>query len=257
MITVNKVKLQFSNMGLFSVKEAWIHPDRVIDSYELIYVLAGNFRIKEGDEIYELRPKSLLLLEPGIRHCGLEKSRGEVKFYWIHFYCDDFSSLGAGKYYTSSEFDGETNIFRELMSIEKKEIPELCDIKLAEILYRLSFSGRRMTPKLVSEVVEYIRINSNRALDVRGIAREFSYSMEHLSRLVKKHTGMSLHALINDMRVKLVKTYLCNTNFTVKQIASTLNFEDENNFVKFFKYHVGESPSDYRKRHNDIHMNKK
>lgn len=244
-------------MGLFSVKEEWIHPDRVIDSYELIYTLNGNFRIKEDDEIYELKPKSILLLEPGKRHCGLEKSKGEVKFYWMHFYCDDFSSLGLGKYYTSSEFDGETNIFRELMSMEKNGIPELRDIKLAEILYRLSHLGRCVTPKLVSEVVEYIRINSNRALDGREIAREFNYSMEHLSRLVKKHVGMSLRALINDMRVKLVKTYLCNSNFTVKQIASTLAFEDENSFVKFFKYHVGFSPSYYRKQNNDIHMNKK
>ena len=60
MLDIDGTVLKFSNMGLFSSKDAWIHPERIIDTFEIIYVVEGNFLMKEDDTIYELKIKGLI-----------------------------------------------------------------------------------------------------------------------------------------------------------------------------------------------------
>ena len=46
----NSISISFNNMGLFSTDEKWIHPKRVIKSYEIIYVVEGRIYIDEDDK---------------------------------------------------------------------------------------------------------------------------------------------------------------------------------------------------------------
>ena len=257
MIKFGDIELTFSNMGLFSTQEQWIHPTRVINSYELIFVLKGEFDMKESDKIYNLRPQTLFVLEPDLKHCGVKKTDGQVKFYWLHFYCNGFEKLGLKKIYQNAAHEKESYLFQEIMTHQQTGNGLLCDIKLAELLIKLSGTDKIARSKSASEIIEYIRINSDKFLTVSEISSHFGYSGDHCSRLVKNALGISLQALLCNTKINHIKACLLNTNSPVKEIAETCGFEDENTFVKFFKYHTGLSPTGYRNTYNGLKMNNK
>ena len=62
---------------------------------------------------------------------------------------------------------------------------------------------------------------------------------------------------ISSVRMKYAQNLLLTTNMSVKEISAQAEFENENHFIKFFKYHEGKSPSKFRNIYFNIHMNDK
>ena len=71
-------------IGKFVSYGEWIHPDRVIDSYEIIFVTKGEVYIKEDGVEYHLLPDDVLILHPNLRHLGY-KSSSDTEFFWMHW----------------------------------------------------------------------------------------------------------------------------------------------------------------------------
>ena len=255
MITINDVEISFSNMGFFTTKDAWIHPKRIIDSFEIIYVIEGEFDMQEDGKIYHLKPKNLFILYPGLQHQGIKVTNFSIKFFWLHFRCKNYEKLGLNKLYSNAELEKNSYLFREIMSSQQRRNLTLCEIKLAELLVTLSNDYKSDYSKIVSEIIEFVRLNSNKNLTVNNISSQFGYSTDHCCRIIKQAIGISLHSLINQNRISYIKMCLLNTNLTVKEIANQCGFEDENMFVKFFKYHAKYSPSQYRNKHNGLKLN--
>lgn len=57
---------------------------------------------------------------------------------------------------------------------------------------------------------------------------------------------LSPKELIDRQTVTEIKTYLVNTDMSVKHIASELNFEDVSYMCRYFRRQTGMSPMDYR-----------
>jgi hypothetical protein len=76
--------VSYCGAGKFVSHGEWIHPDRVINSYELIFVINGTVYINENHNQYKLEKNDLFLLEPGVRHFGYKKS-SSTSFFWVHF----------------------------------------------------------------------------------------------------------------------------------------------------------------------------
>lgn len=70
---------------------------------------------------------------------------------------------------------------------------------------------------------------------------------KYFSTLIKEASGKTAGEWINDMLVLEAKVRLQNQKQSIAQISFDLNFSDPSHFGKFFKKHVGISPSDYRK----------
>ena len=107
------------------------------------------------------------------------------------------------------------------------------------------------------KIYEWIRANTDARLTVERIADHFGYSADHISRICKRHFGVSAKALINRFLLDKAKTLLSNTDKYVKEIGAELNFADDKAFIAYFKYHEKCSPSEFRNRYGKIHMNSK
>ena len=83
------ISLSYVSSGLFVAHDEWIHADRVIDSWELIYMLNGAVHMRQADASYTLEKGDLLLLRPGVPHGGVQSSPAGVSFYWVHFLVSD------------------------------------------------------------------------------------------------------------------------------------------------------------------------
>jgi len=261
MINYNNCQFEASIAGVFYTDKDWIHPTTSIETYEIILVLNGTVYIEEDGQPYTLKRNNMLLLEPGKTHGGFKTSTGITSFYWVHFYASDIKELPAiSKLIT--DFD-ESHIFKEYLHLKELSNydPEFLDISLLYLLTKISqhkrFNINSTSSKLANEVYEYIRMNASPNLSMTKVSEHFGVTHEHLTRLVNKHFGIGMKKINDDFLITSINVMLANTNYSVKEIADILQFEDTNIFLKFYKYHTGISPSRYRNMYCFIHMNNK
>lgn len=253
MICLNgKQELTFSNMGLFSTSSPWTHPTVRIDTYEILYVTEGIVRIREEEREYTLRKGDCLLLSRGAEHGGFGgKTVDRTAFFWLHFSTPDIGAWSLPK--TCSLPESAEKDLRELMH-EAESDPTRAELRLS--LFLLSLSDREEKhSRLLFEVEEYLRLHAAENLTVKAVADHFGYSPDHLSKSFKREFGYDLKAGINKRRVEKMQEKLLNTNDPVKSIARDCGFEDENLFVKFFRYHTGTTPTAYRNHFFRVHRN--
>ena len=262
MLTFDDVKLEFSYMGLFSTDDTWIHPDRTEVTYEIIYVVSGDVYIESAGQRFHLKKKDIIILPPDVRHFGYKSNTGNTKFYWVHFFMTNFDSLLKHSYILNNFT--HASLFRELLhynNIPNKFLPikSYADCLLAHIIAEISYSMNNSTEsgKLPVSIYEYIRVNISSKLTVSDIAKHFGYNPEYISRITKQAYGYSLKQMILITLTQKAKDLLVNTNLSIKEIASQLQFATDNAFIGFFKYHEQISPSKYRNKYVYTHMNKK
>jgi AraC-like DNA-binding protein len=106
-------------------------------------------------------------------------------------------------------------------------------------------SGKKPNPNM-EYVIEWIRINYNRPLSMKKLARNFNYNPDYLSTVFRKYMGMPLMRYITMFRITRAKMYLLNSKESVKEIAYKVGFRDEKSFMKRFKQLEDTTPSTYR-----------
>ncbi|MBV8377255.1 MAG: hypothetical protein JO279_09655, partial [Verrucomicrobia bacterium] len=79
-------KFEACNAGLFVSPGHGIHPERVIDSYELILVRTGSLVLGEETMVFTLEEGDTLVLWPGRVHRGVTPYAWNTSFYWVHFF---------------------------------------------------------------------------------------------------------------------------------------------------------------------------
>lgn len=78
-------------------------------------------------------------------------------------------------------------------------------------------------------------------------AQKLSIHPNHLNAVVKGITGITALHYIHSHLLSLAKSYLAQTNLSIKEIAYTLYFDSPNNFSSFFKKKTGQTPLEFRK----------
>ena len=252
MLNINGIELKSSKMGLFDCDNEWIHPTVTVGTFEVIYVTEGEVHIREGERCYDLGKGDMLLLEPNVEHGGTQVSHGRTSFYWLHYHYSDREALGFPK---ESRPDA-VEVLRtlgELIHLQQAD-PVLYELTLARFLFAC---GRETVygDKRANEIAAYIRAGSRRALTVADLAERFGYSTDHLSRLMKREFGYDAKTAIVKGRLAYIESCLINSVRSIKEIAADCGFEDENAFVKFYKYHTGKTPTMFRNQYFHTHIN--
>ena len=260
-----KARVNFDYAGLFVTDDEWIHPTRTEVTWELVCVTEGRVCLREGERHLQLEKGDVILLEPGREHAGTEPSFGRTSFFWVHFRCEDVDALGMDRRVIRGFSGG--SLFRRLLHVANTGgYPEYAaDAVLLSLMAELALAGREQAEpesagaavKAAKEAAEWIRINSDRGLTVAGTAERFGYNGEYLSKVFRSVFGRSLKQYICETRMGHACDLLCGTSLSVGEIAAQLSFENENRFIKFFKYHRGCSPTEFRSSSFNIHMNRK
>jgi two-component system response regulator YesN len=130
-------------------------------------------------------------------------------------------------------------------------------IRYDKFVEKVCSYGRRLTEQVthlhdegVSSVIRqailYMRENHQRKITLEEIAQNCCLSVYHFSHLFKKEVGISFLDYLNKIRIEKALYYLDTTDYTVKQIAVQVGFQDANYFSRMFKKSTGVSPSEYR-----------
>lgn len=280
--------------GHFVATDPWIHDKRVIDNFELIIGVNGTAYIEQDGMQYEVKAGTALLLLPGHTHMGYQVSEIDASFYWLHFQCNGTYHILDEKeaqvqviplksntytsklsediliptYLTGDSMEKLLIQFRQLLHITNSYyytdlsadylltlmMIELTQLNINRITKSLNESDD-VTNRRFIHILEWIRLNLHSKIYIHELADRFGFNADYLTRLFKKHLGVSAIEYINGMKVSKAKELLSQSEETVKEIAFRLGFEDEKYFMKLFKAYENITPSQYRNTYYKTYIN--
>ena len=112
-----------------------------------------------------------------------------------------------------------------------------------------SFTNKSSSSILVEECAKNIKKNFMNPISLSDMAKLYSVSPEHLSRIFKKETGFGFNEFITLVRLQRAEAMLKNENGkTISEIAYACGFNDSNYFSDKFKKAYGTVPSEVKKK---------
>ncbi|HIY02148.1 MAG TPA: AraC family transcriptional regulator [Candidatus Blautia faecipullorum] len=135
--------------------------------------------------------------------------------------------------------------------------------KCADCLIRSSrtiplVSGERLADSYVKEATHFIEQNFHNNITVEDIAAFCNISRGYLSKLMKRHNGLSPQELLFQYRMAKASQLLQLTSMTVKDVGKAVGYPDQLRFSRAFRKAFGIPPSQWRKQNlprNNIAQN--
>ncbi len=254
--------------------------DSICYDCRLFYILRGEGSFSCGGESFTVGENTLIYLPPETRYRFIFSDYDAVSFYVLNFditdrFCriekslgtateDDFSRNKKPEYTLPAEFEkpliqpdglyARNGVGKcvELFLEKDTYYAHRGSAVLKEMLFEMlqGHAGEDGGYALCRSVSEYIRDHfSDTSLTNEEIAGQFHYHPYHLSRLMKLHTGKTLHTYLIDYRLHMAKNYLITTNLSITQVAERAGFASYSYFIKLFREKTGQPPRQYKKAH--------
>ncbi|MCX7026092.1 MAG: AraC family transcriptional regulator [Spirochaetes bacterium] len=210
---------------------------------------------------WEVKPGSLLLVFPGVRHHY--KPLYEVGWteYWVGFrgrYFDTLVEQGflspARSFFEIGLQDSVLESFSQVLDEVRDQKP-LYQIKVsAKILVLiaelLAAERRKVQPSHSEQLVEKAKFlmeeNIYGDIDLKGIADKLGVSTSRLNEVFKTYTAMTPYQYYIHIKLHMAKVLLEQGGLSVKEVAFRLGFEDQYHFSRLFKNKTGIAPSNWK-----------
>lgn len=102
--------------------------------------------------------------------------------------------------------------------------------------------------ELFSIFIQTLAANYRKERSVSFYAGKLYVTPKYLSLLVKNVSNRTAGEWIDDYVILEAKALLSSSRMSIQEIADRLNFANQSFFGKYFKQHVGLSPTEYRKK---------
>lgn len=252
--------------GLFVSPGYGTHPDRVIDTWELILVRSGSLHIEEHGVAFRVGPGESLLMPPERRHRGLSEHPEELSFYWIHFAPAERRlrpPLRLPQHVRPARGERLAELFHQFVADRTAGTltPPAADALLLLMLHETTFpadaaDGGGGGLALVRKAEEYVSHQMRRGIGPGDVARALGYNTAYLSRLVRRVHGVTLGGFIHRVQVAQARTLLQDSAAPLKQVASRCGFRDVGYFRRVFRRELGIAPREYRSRFGRVQINR-
>ena len=99
---------------------------------------------------------------------------------------------------------------------------------------------------LLNEFISLLQENYTKERSVDFYATKLGVTAKYLSMVCRKHRGVTASRLIDGIVIRHAKMLLKQHDSSVSDVAKIMNFPSQSFFGKYFKQHVGVSPSRYK-----------
>lgn len=275
-------QLLFLHGNITMMKQINLPFDHVLtnDFFQCIYVMEGRADIQAGDKAIILAEGDFFVLYPGVEHV-LNTSEDAIVVSILvkkrHLLSDKFQMI-EGQYYFLSRGNHalrlEATEYMLFHTKENKEIRSLILKMFTEYLEKgvcwesmiegyltvlfacmlrykvgeieFSFQPGR-TQQIFEQIFQYCNANKGH-VTLAQAAEQLHFSKQYIGRIVKDQTGGTFTEMVNELKLKIVKKYLENTELTLEVIAELCGFADASHMSKVFKKKEQISPSEYRRK---------
>lgn len=147
------------------------------------------------------------------------------------------------------EFTSRPNGYQILLTSYLNELLTYLFRKYEEDLTGQKSGIPENTNHVVTNIIKYIQCNYQRELYLDDISNHFYMSNSYLSKLFKKHTGITVLDYIQTLRLEKVCDLLRNTDRIIDNIAMRVGYSSTNYLQKLFKEKIGITMVEYRKKY--------
>lgn len=140
---------------------------------------------------------------------------------------------------------------RRFVTIAAQLIKQQMMIEFTRLYYTNHNNTAKPKEKTESILIQFVyelHSSKNNERNVAYYARKVGLSPNYFTRIIREKTGMTPSRLIALVIIAKAKIMLRQPDLNIKDVAAELNFPEQYTFRKFFKLHVGMSPTEYRKR---------
>ncbi len=248
------------------------HPE-----YELALIANGKGKRFVGDHVENFQSPDLVLIGPNLPHCWSDM--GTSSGFALQFVLDSNHPLGQlhemraletmlhhsnfGIRFVGPVLQRIEHTMRTLASLplldrlakfigvlaELSAVPKHDQILLSDSNLMLDHQEHHAPG--ISLAVSFILSNLEKKIVINDLLEVTHMSKPTFSRHFKSHTGRSLTAFLNEVRIVNAKRLLVETNDSITDIAFASGFNNLSHFNVQFRRSSAESPRDYRKRSRD------
>ena len=108
-------------------------------------------------------------------------------------------------------------------------------------------SGASDIVKQVTAMIKESRGN----ITLNECADALSYQPNYVSKVLKKEKGVTFTDMVSEEKLKVAKYMLLTSDLSVAEISEKLQYNNVQNFIRFFKNHEEITPSAFRKKHKE------
>lgn len=83
---------------------------------------------------------------------------------------------------------------------------------------------------------------------INSMAEHFRISPQHMRKIFKKHTGMSISDYIAQLKLEKAMQLLRESDMSINDIVLEIGNSDMSGFIRFFKKYTNQTPGQYRKK---------
>ncbi|NLH88749.1 MAG: AraC family transcriptional regulator [Treponema sp.] len=234
---------------------------RTLNEYQIVYVTKGEGVFETMGKHYEVKPGSIIMVFPGIRH--FYKPVYEIGWmeYWVGFKGEHFEMLGARGFLNPGQAFFEVglqnnilNLYNEIIDEVRNQKPLYQIVATAKILSLISeikaCSRRQAQSSHTTKIVESAKcIMAEKIygdIDIPSIASQLGTSVSRFNDIFKTYTSMTPYQYYIHIKIHAAKSLLEQGDLSVKEVAYRLGFEDQYHFSRLFKKKTGIAPSQWR-----------
>lgn len=271
-ITVNTVGTQTIEKGYTSYPPAERHPEgfyfdvrkgRVLNSWQLLYIHSGKGLMydRQGNS-REINCGEMILLRPGCWHSYMPDRETGWEEYWIGFQGPVIEERMKRGFLDKTIYrvgmrEDIVAMYKDAIQIAVQEKPSYqqylagtVNMLLGIAIYQdanQAFSENYASDKIDSAKTA-MRKRFRETIDIEEVAKEAGMSYSWFRKKFREYTGISPARYILGLRIQEACRLLAESSLSIKEVAWSLNFDDNSYFSAMFLREVGMSPKEYRRK---------
>ena len=227
----------------------WKCKSRTARTNEIFFIVSGSITVAENFSRFTLFENDVFCSRKGSVYQLYKEGDQPLDMYRLSF-MGEYGTIQ--KQFTMKD----TSVISEVLKVAdtiisregypKNAFDAVCELILAE----LSFASLPETVKndtAASALLGWIEENKHKNIKVRDAAEHFGLSEGYLTRTFKESYSWNLKNYIDSIRQKYVCEQLEDLSLSLSEVASRCGFDSYRQLNTFMNYHLGMSPSEYRK----------
>jgi AraC family transcriptional regulator len=107
--------------------------------------------------------------------------------------------------------------------------------------------SRRAVSPTVSDAIDYMNANIDKAISLDDVARATNRSPSHVARMFRAELGVPPHRYLIALRVEKARRLLEKTSVSIAEIAYDCGFAHQEHLTRLFRRHCDVTPAAYRR----------
>lgn len=248
-----------------------LHPDRVLDEHDLIYICSGEWEVWQEGVPYCAKEGDVLILTAGAHHYGKCPCMDGTKTMYVHVTCSDDLWCEGDLDATDRELDGRISLapvthclgyprvrqsFETLVAAyarnsfyQNTRLSALFQILLIDLYEAQQNVSTAQVDEFVNQILDLFRDNPQRFYTGSELAKRFFVSPKTLIGRFRRCQGVTPYQYQMNQKLNSIAAFLVDhPQVKLGAVAENFGFYDEFHLSKSFKRKFGCSPSEYRKK---------